>query len=77
MGHVFMPPIKIHISQWLIVEYPIARYDVMEILSVVGDLAHLHWENKKLSMIVGEYECYAPELYSFASLGPPHPVNHK
>ena len=40
MGHGFMPPIAIHISQQLILYLPITGCVVMYSLIVVGDLVH-------------------------------------
>ena len=38
--HVFNPPIVIHISRQLIVDYPLTGYIVMKILTVEGALVH-------------------------------------
>ena len=64
-------------SWWLIVDYPITGYIVIDVFSVVSDVLHHPRWDETLPNVTCEDERCAPEWCSLTSLGPPEPVTNE
>ena len=74
MHHCLHPTTPVHIPRWCIVDYPVFRNVVVEILCVFCCLTNYHRWHEAMSISSDKNESCELEGGSLSGLGPPHPV---